>query len=1027
MPKDFRSEDGLYALVQAQYDAAATQPDAPSEPLLADRDDSCPSSDERPPKRRRVTRDQFDRSGGDAGEAAMSSQVSVSAWQPRDPASTENAISPEDGTGPFGPHPRSEQGALVSSPPATAVDGFHVLPDPERIDPRFATSSPLSSPPPDLVDPYITYITSSGQVPSSPSPSSRQPNRSRSGSEAPSSVSTPVLTAQSSFTSSGRLPNLKGKDLFDAQIWSDTLKTSVFYTFITSLRQRSREAEPTSTHRFLATLRDQRKLVRCYTQNIDQLEEKAGLSTSLNLGAGTRYRFSTRVPRLPGGGRGLPKKPEPSPQDLSGHAGRRKQGEARAKQEGQQDSVTPDESEAEREIASSQGTLEEPKDKRIRDDTVQGQPGDPSEPPPPGSQANSTQEAAPSPNRGVECVCLHGSLSELRCFQCARTASWDEDERETDTLAGRQPFCPHCVGATTARQERGKRATGVGMLRPDIVLYGEENPNDHLISPILQHDLSLNPDLLLIMGTSLRVHGLKFVVKDFARAVHHKGGKVVFVNHTKPPDSVWSDVIDYWVGFDCDEWVADLQRRKPALWLPLGTVPDNDETKSTKAPRRDPKRDGPSRRRDGGPKPKAKPECATRDGIVVHADPLEEPKREDGSGRPGTEMTAGLDGTSKANHGGVAGPGKRRKPAATTRLRPLRDHRQNGAYLSWKILHDLARYAGRLPPPDTVTPASSLQTFGAKAKKVRTVKSARVGLVGTLDVKRHPTSAAAAVDKTSKPSQSPRAHAVAESAAPLPDCHPDGSITSMVKSRRRKLRVWGVVNGVEMLIPLDRVAGRADQPLEKKQVGGKAGRTRTGKAKRLPETPQPASCPDTTVTRMPSVSSPASRQIEEKGLESRPREKVTGLAPVNNPDELPGPAFPLAIDGRAATPSRPSTPATLAPLLQHAVPAAQSPRKLQTLEPKLASPPGPNDSLITLSPVEARPHSSTRTYESFFGLCDPTLRHFPTGWDANFGGAEKGLCPGHGHGPRGPPTSRLSFQRQGWSHEPGPGTAAAGG
>jgi NAD-dependent SIR2 family protein deacetylase len=70
--------------------------------------------------------------------------------------------------------------------------------------------------------------------------------------------------------------------------------------------------------------------------------------------------------------------------------------------------------------------------------------------------------------------------------------------------------------------------------------------------PIVTHDLSIGPDVLLILGTSFRVHGLKFMVKEFGKAVHRKSGKVTFVNKTKPPESIWGDVIDYWEEWDCD-------------------------------------------------------------------------------------------------------------------------------------------------------------------------------------------------------------------------------------------------------------------------------------------------------------------------------------------------------------------------------------------------------------------------------------------------------------------------------------------
>lgn len=94
-------------------------------------------------------------------------------------------------------------------------------------------------------------------------------------------------------------------------------------------------------------------------------------------------------------------------------------------------------------------------------------------------------------------------------------------------------------------------------MRPNVVLYGEENPASDLIGRIVSSDLTFNPDLLLIMGTSLKVHGLKILVKEFAKAVHSRKGKVIFVNLSRPAESAWKEVIDYWVEMDCDTWARD--------------------------------------------------------------------------------------------------------------------------------------------------------------------------------------------------------------------------------------------------------------------------------------------------------------------------------------------------------------------------------------------------------------------------------------------------------------------------------------
>lgn len=379
------------------------------------------------------------------------------------------------------------------------------------------SSSPLSSPPPGLFDPYDA-TSSDGQSAHSTSPSETDD-------------SPPSTNPFSASQSSGRaLPNMKGKDMFDASIWSDPLRTSIFYQFATSLRQKSKDAEPTVSHRFIKHLRDRGKLVRCYTQNIDQIEEKVGLSTCLHEGPGSRGRFS--------------RKSTATINQLAMMVEETTIGVDSSMEKSQQSS---DESSQQTQPSS--------------DGTRTPNTGDTDQSP---SDTPKADQLRRDLRPGVECVYLHGSLQRLRCFLCGRVCDWDD--RELETLNGQQPECPFCVCATIAREEKGKRALGVGKLRPDIVLYGEEHPNSHLISPIITHDLALCPDILLILGTSLRVHGLKFMVREFAKAVHSKGGKVVFVNFTKPPESSWGDVIDYWIEWDCDAWVADLQDKVPRLW-----------------------------------------------------------------------------------------------------------------------------------------------------------------------------------------------------------------------------------------------------------------------------------------------------------------------------------------------------------------------------------------------------------------------------------------------------------------------------
>lgn len=305
----------------------------------------------------------------------------------------------------------------------------------------------------------------------------------------PNDFSSDVSRAQAINPSTQRCPpnKAKGKQLFDAQLWSEPTSTSVFYRFISSLREKIRQdvKKTTPTHRFIRMMRDQRKLVRCYTQNIDGLETWEGLSTDLSLGKGSRQRFMKKSIARPL----MPMQPRPG------------------------------------------GDL------------------DP----------------------GCEVVQLHGELENLRCTLCQKTCSWDQRSAPDKAMlrAGTAPLCQSCLATNQDRQERGKRSTKIGTLRPNIVLYGEEHPSADVLGSIATHDLTLHPDVLLVLGTSLHVHGLKTLVREFAKSVHARPGRkgqVIFVNLSKPSESVWKDVFDYWVSMDCDAWVGAMRKHRPDLF-----------------------------------------------------------------------------------------------------------------------------------------------------------------------------------------------------------------------------------------------------------------------------------------------------------------------------------------------------------------------------------------------------------------------------------------------------------------------------
>ncbi|RMD39975.1 hypothetical protein DV735_g5159, partial [Chaetothyriales sp. CBS 134920] len=330
-------------------------------------------------------------------------------------------------------------------------------------------------------------------LPSPPPSNPSTPSRKRKAAEMEEDGSVPSSQSSTSSTSSrsstgSPSSKLRGEDLFHARVFQNAESTSIFYRFITCMRQKIHDdiRDTSDTHKFIKTLRDGGRLMRCYTQNIDALEAREGLCLDLKRGRGTKRRFMKKY-------------------------------------------------------------YEAPRPERIQGTDFDG---------------------------GCEVVQLHGDLDTLRCTVCASQWTWTSNETEI-FLEGCAPKCQKCAAKSDQRQATGKRALSVGSLRPNVVLYGEDHPSNALLSPFVPFDIGTQPDLLIVMGTSLKVFGLQKIVKQFANTVHEQKngkGKVIFVNRTKPAESVWDSFIDYYVSMDCDDWIQDLKQRRPDLWLRQGEI-----------------------------------------------------------------------------------------------------------------------------------------------------------------------------------------------------------------------------------------------------------------------------------------------------------------------------------------------------------------------------------------------------------------------------------------------------------------------
>jgi NAD-dependent SIR2 family protein deacetylase len=273
---------------------------------------------------------------------------------------------------------------------------------------------------------------------------------------------------------------------------------------IAQLSDLSQAAQPTSFHHLLRALDNRGRLLRVYTQNIDAIEQKSGLSFG--------------VPEFEG-----------------------KRNKSRSKQK-----------------------------LNVTDDPC---------------PVPSTSRLPSPPAETPRCIPLHGTLQTMHCQICNH--SFPLLQYLPSLISGHPPSCPECTSLETTRQLVGKRPRGIGKLRPNVVLYNEAHKDGEGVGEVVQKDLigsskgkgRSGADLLLVVGTSLRVPGTKRMVREFAKAVRARGAptkdessglatpapsprrsptadeepipRAVYINLDFPvPSREWEGVFDAWIQGD---------------------------------------------------------------------------------------------------------------------------------------------------------------------------------------------------------------------------------------------------------------------------------------------------------------------------------------------------------------------------------------------------------------------------------------------------------------------------------------------
>jgi NAD+-dependent protein deacetylase SIR2 len=147
---------------------------------------------------------------------------------------------------------------------------------------------------------------------------------------------------------------------------------------------------------------------------------------------------------------------------------------------------------------------------------------------------------------------LHGGLDKMVCSKCRNIFDFKPELFE----GPEPPSCTSCEDLDSVRTlHAGKRSHGIGKLRPRMVLYNEHNPDGEAIGAVTTADLRSRPDAVIVVGTSLKVPGVKRIVKEMCGVTRgRKSGVTIWINHGPEPTGIqFDDCWDLVVRGDCEE------------------------------------------------------------------------------------------------------------------------------------------------------------------------------------------------------------------------------------------------------------------------------------------------------------------------------------------------------------------------------------------------------------------------------------------------------------------------------------------
>ncbi|GMM28971.1 NAD-dependent histone deacetylase [Martiniozyma asiatica (nom. inval.)] len=323
---------------------------------------------------------------------------------------------------------------------------------------------------------------------------------------------------------------LKGKEMFDVSVYRSIETIKIFNIFIQNLYRQILKAKPTRTHHFISKLNSKNKLIKCYTQNIDGIERQCGLNTSFS---DSKWQ-NIDVVQLHGDLHQL---------SCSNCKNKFEWGE----------------------IYEQDGSAKRKRNYQREVELIKRQS--------PERQKN-LNALAEGKGENVKAKRIYSELADFLTpstdLDSSILLSESEADSEVEIISDENVMteCPSCIANYEIKLSKGKRCceSSIGIIRPNIVLYGENHPFAEVFAQGISKDLSKNPNLLLIFGTSLKVSGVKGMVRKISKKIHDEGGKVVLVNKDPISNSSWKGYIDYQIMSDCDKFCEFVEGKMPKLF-----------------------------------------------------------------------------------------------------------------------------------------------------------------------------------------------------------------------------------------------------------------------------------------------------------------------------------------------------------------------------------------------------------------------------------------------------------------------------